>query len=584
MGCSDEVLDSRGNSGEGRLILSCISVESVVGDIQTRASLEQDVIPTAADFTLTIVEASTSQLVKTLQKGDTDCFLPVGSYKVRASYGDEAAMSEIPYFFGESQAVDIKEGESSTVEIQASLACAVIHPIVDPQLEAQYELYTITVMETSVGKSAEVGTLQNDKDFFVRGGTGRSYTLVMAGKNKLGDPVSYSWNYSDLVVRTRYKINCNPDLPAFTMPDQPEGNVWSKFIYINPMTADNISYKPEGLTDDEILSNIKYEVSSDGNTWIQAAKNGESWIAEGLTPSSSYKVRANFLEVFSSNPITVVTEADSPVPNGDFEDLRETINISSIQQGGRFRETYLGKWQTITSSYNVSEPKEWTSVNKKTCNDKAVNLNTWFVVPSTLNSSQSNSGSNAMALRNVAWDLSGKTPDDYTQTWGSLEGDIFNHNEPASIANRSAGKLFLGSYSYTDGAESYNEGIEFVSRPLTLKGYYKYVQDENDSNETGMVTVSLLNENTVIGTASKALTASAEFAEFELPIVYTHKSLRATKLRIMFTSSNHASYNQSEENLSIKTTNYNGRYESVSRGAMLTIDNLTFSYEYNTKN
>ena len=93
------------------------------------------------------------------------------------------------------------------------------------------------------------------------------------------------------------------------------------------------------------------------------------------------------------------------------------------------------------------------------------------------------------------------------------------------------------------------------------------------------MTISLLNENTVIGTASKALTSVSDYTEFEVPIVYSDYSLKATQLRIMITSSNHASYNQSEETSSIKTTNYNGRYESASRGAMLTIDNLTFSYE-----
>ena len=79
-----------------------------------------------------------------------------------------------------------------------------------------------------------------------------------------------------------------------------------------------------------------------------------------------------------------------------------------------------------------------------------------------------------------------------------------------TIANRSAGKLFLGSYSYVNGIESYNEGVGFESRPLILKGFYKYVQDGNDSSETGIVTISLLNENTVIGTASKALTSVSD--------------------------------------------------------------------------
>ena len=68
----------------------------MVGDIQTKASLEADVIPEEGDFTLTVVEANTSKVVKTLPVGTTDCFLPAGSYKVRATYGDEVAMSDTP--------------------------------------------------------------------------------------------------------------------------------------------------------------------------------------------------------------------------------------------------------------------------------------------------------------------------------------------------------------------------------------------------------------------------------------------------------------------------------------------------------
>ena len=47
----------------------------------------------------------------------------------------------------------------------------------------------------------------------------------------------------------------------------------------------------------------------------------------------------------------------------------------------------------------------------------------------------------------------------------------------------------------------------------------------------------------------------------------------------MITSSNHASYHQSEETAAIKTSVSNGQYESASRGATFTIDNLTFTYE-----
>ena len=40
--------------------------------------------------------------------------------------------------------------------------------------------------------------------------------------------------------------------------------------------------------------------------------------------------------------IEVTTEAAAPVPNGDFEDLRETINIPGIQQGEDFEKLGWG--------------------------------------------------------------------------------------------------------------------------------------------------------------------------------------------------------------------------------------------------
>ena len=99
-----------------------------------------------------------------------------------------------------------------------------------------------------------------------------------------------------------------------------------------------------------------------------------------------------------------------------------------------------------------------------------------------------------------------------------------------------------------------------------------------------MVTVTVLSNSEVIGTGSSYLTTNSDYVKFNVPINYTDSTLKASALKIMITSSNHASYNQNDETNSIKTSIYNGRYESASRGAMLTIDNLAFSYEYNTDN
>jgi len=571
-GCADEVIDRNGGKGEGRLLLAGIDVESVVSDVLTKASLAEEDLPEITDFTIEVVSTSDGLTVKTLQPGVSHCTLSAGNYLLKASYGDPAALSYTPAFYGETS-VTIAPNVDTEATVSVSLLQAVFHPRMLDDLVAQFKNYELTlgVLE---GESVH---LENDKDFFVPAGDA-TYVLKLTGTNQIGEAVSHTWQYPNLVAKTRYTVVCNPDLPAFTIPDQQESDAWSKFIYITPMTADNLTTHKDMA--EKVLANVVYEASADGQTWISSESSADGrLVIKGLEPSTRYTLRSRFGAVYSSNTMAVTTENAAPVPNGDFEELLQTINIGSINQGGRYRETYLGKWQTKTASYNVSEPQGWASVNAKTCNTTASVQNTWFVVPSTLNSSQSNSGSSAMTLRNVAWDLNGKTPADYTQTWGAIEGNIYNHNVPTSIANRSAGKLFLGSYSYVNGKESYNEGVGFESRPLILKGYYKYVQDGNDNSETGIVMVSLLNGNTVIGTASKALASASDYAEFEVPIVYSDYSLKATQLRIMITSSNHASYDQSEETLSIKTTDYNGLYEATSRGAMLTIDNLTFSYE-----
>lgn len=602
--CQEEELFADYGEGTGTLVLSGIEVVSEVGDIQTRALMNDADIPSAEDFTIELVNTETEE-TKTLEL-NASYQLEAGSYIVRASYGEEGVMSYTPYFMGEEEVI-ISNGDTRTVHLEPSLQNAIIHPKMTETLISQYKNYKLSVAKDD-GAGIE---LENDKDFYLPIEE-CTYTLTLMGTNVLDELVSHDWEYqgSQFVAKTRYIVNCNPDLPSFTLPIQAETNAWSEFIYVTPMAAENISYKPDGLTDEEILVNVKYEVSTDEQSWTQAVEENGKWVVKGLQPGTSYKLRANFFEVYS-NIAEVTTENGAGVPNGDFEELTETINISGMNQGGGWNASLGGPIHQNTCSFLIKEPNAWASVNKKTCNETASNKNSWFVIPSTYNTSLSwtgtvpdyvsvfnwggggtetpdiyknlfaQNGSNAMIVRNVAWDINGNTPSDDKRT--TTKENYYNRNVP-SIVNHSAGKLFLGSYSYSNGIETYDEGIEFASRPISLKGYYKYVQDGNDANETGMVTVSLLNGETVIGSGNAALNAASDYTEFDVPINYTDESQKATELRIMITSSNHASYNQEEETASIKTTNYNGRYESASRGAMLTVDNLTFSYAYPSNN
>lgn len=292
----------------------------------------------------------------------------------------------------------------------------------------------------------------------------------------------------------------------------------------------------------------------------------------GLTAGTQYTVSAT-LSTGQAVETTFTTENATAVPNGDFETLTQTINISSIQQGGSWSNRSNWFDQTTYTSYNVSEPTGWASVNAKTCCTSASNQNTWFVIPSTFNTSSAQSGSNAMTLRNVGWALSGTTPDKSTN-WS----EAYCTNS-ATVANRAAGKLFLGSYSFSTSGptETYTEGVDFTSRPLSLNGYYKYTRDGNDGSETGVVTVTLLNGSTVLGTGTANLSPASDFTLFNVAITYSNTTLKATTLKIMITSSNHAG-TMAEETANIKTTNYMSASEQCTRGAELTVDNLTFAY------
>lgn len=293
----------------------------------------------------------------------------------------------------------------------------------------------------------------------------------------------------------------------------------------------------------------------------------------GLTPGTQYTAKA-VLNNGTEASVTFTTEAANGVPNGDFEDLTVTYDNVTMKQGGKWSPTIANPTYQTSTTFTIKEPIGWTSINSTTCNLNASNVNTWFVIPSTYNTSLSwisnggtkpfvdeatpaeysgltaYSGSNAMVVRNVAWDHNGTTPDNYYKT-----GSRWNVNVP-TIANRSAGQLALST--------------DFVSRPLKLSGWFMYILDSQDPSEKALVTASVYNGSTLIGRGTKELGEASAYTKFDMDIVYSMTDKKATKVEIMIKSSNRTS--------DIKTSTHLDRHESASRGAELRIDNLTFSY------
>lgn len=380
--------------------------------------------------------------------------------------------------------------------------------------------------------------------------------------------------------------------PEFTISAE-EYDVWAKKAIVK-LTAADPQYQ-------DAVNRYAVLYTNSTGQWVQAASTHEGNVhtLTRLSPDTRYQIKGtcnNEQEnVNYHGDCTIRTETTAGVPNGSFEELTQTISIQDMNQGGKY-SVWPVDYQN-TCSFTIQEPTGWSSVNAKTCNTSAANQMSWFVVPSTYNTTLSWSsyrsfgmstqtpdiykglsaqdGNNAMVIRNVAWDANGTTP---SKTGGAFNTTYYNTNVP-SMSNRSAGKLFLGSYSYSGNSESYNEGTSFSSRPSTMKGWYKYTPDNNDASETGVISVTLLNGETVLASGTINLTAVSDYTEFTVPLVYTVTDKKANLLKIMITSSNHASYSQSEETATIKTTDYYSQYESNSRGATLTIDNLNFIYE-----
>lgn len=587
-GCLEEEAVPGSGEGEGWLVIGGITIdlETADGAAVTRGTFEA---PDASE--LVYILTNTAENKGEIFNGTNfppSKKLPCGNYRLEVKYG-ENKMSDKPYLYTYKE-FTIAEGETTTLSgLSVGLACAIIHPKLTDELLAQYkDGYTLTLTNTEPTSI----TVTNDKDWFVP--TGDTYTLTFNGTNQVGEAHTFSVSVNQAAAKNRYTLNCTPDLPVFQLPTQLEGDAWATKIYVNKITPNEISNASES-NKTGIANQMVYQISEDGTNWTNATEEDGRTVFKGLKGSTTYQLRGYFNEMVSSNTVSVTTEAEAEVPNGDFEDLVETINKKDINQGGKYSPTGKRPDYQNTCSFTIKEPHYWASVNAKTCNDAASNQMSWFIVPSTYNTTltwkayrsftpstetpdiyknlSAQNGDNAMVVRNVGWDLNGSTPDVSRKFFGPY----YNTNIP-SISNRSAGKLFIGSYNYSNGVETYNEGTTFTSRPSTLLGYYKYVNDDQDSSEKGVVTVTLLNGTTVIGKGTTELSAANDYIDFSVPIIYENKSTKATTLRIMITSSNHASYNQTEETAIIKTTNVATERESVSRGATLTIDNLTFEY------
>lgn len=73
------------------------------------------------------------------------------------------------------------------------------------------------------------------------------------------------------------------------------------------------------------------------------------------------------------------------------------------------------------------------------------------------------------------------------------------------------------------------------------------------------------------------LGAVAKYTAFNVPVTYQANVGKATSIRVMITSSTHASDNQAAETAAIKVSTFNS-LRGAMHGATLCVDNLSLAY------
>ena len=551
VGCQEEELVPDYGEGTGTLIISGLEVETVVGDIQTRASVEDEDIPDASEFTIMIFGSDDYQ--NSVSAGTID--LPAGSYTITASCGKNE-MSEQPYFL-ESKQITIEAGKTRTVTLMPSLQTAILRPHLDETLVNQYESYKLEIKNGS-GETAE---LTNDKDFYLP--VGDSYTLTLSGTNKLGNPVFHTWEYQadQFVKAVRYTVNCNPDIPNFTLPAQAETNAWSKFIYVTPMTEENISYVPENMTKAEVLADIVYEASADGQTWTPATTDGDKVVITGLEPSKAYTVRARYGGVEGANPATLTTENAQELRDGNM-DTWESVKVANAYGLQAFYNYYLGG-----QNDHIWETNNAEGLNGATT-DAFTNMGTyWRWCAGTQNTSDvsklgQNTSSSAAEISTLGF---------YTDKISGVYAGTIDSDEiiPDWLGYKNRNRICLGLL--------YVDKTSLSSRPSSISFDYKYEPVTGDLAPVELVLYDansneLWSESMNLGTQEEYMTKKVTIDRSLL------EGKNVSYVTIRFQSGTNRNYSL----MHIVEGDYDTSPRVKDRvvGSVLKIDNVVLNYDY----
>ena len=547
--CQEDILQSP-NGKKGRLALRDVEISVETSTSPVTRTQSSFTAPTASELTYKVTNIQTEEVVYNETGKFEPLVLDEGFYRLEAFYGTET-MGTTPYLYAATDEFQIIMATEIEKSLYVKLSCAIIHPAVAEQLLAQYNSYQIEVSDGTVKQ-----VITNNSDFFVP--AGKDYTLTLSGTNALGEEKSNSWELGGVLAANRYTINCDPDLPSFKLPQQVEGNVWSKFIYITPMTAKDMTSKPEMA--EKVLANIIYEASNDGINWIPAINKNGVIVIKGLEPSKEYIIRSRFGAIISSNMQTVTTESAQQLENGNMESwssvqiypgsgaISAEINCSTLSGGWNTRNEKTTDGASGANG-NIISSKANYAVYWKWCSG---------TTPITENSSKVAEIS-TLALYNGRVYGSWKRSSVYSYTKDN--GSVY------------PGYLFTGNFNKSD--DTYELGILHSSRPVSISFDYNYQPVANDQC---IAYAKLYNEQKEEIATTPIYKSSTQSGYITKTLYFSSTNQKAKYIGVFFQSG-------TDTDIS-KMSNVNGDYASTPFkydrvvGSVLKIDNVILNYDY----
>ena len=376
------------------------------------------------------------------------------------------------------------------------------------------------------------GKLQATNNGTVKNTFTLNYVQANNRKNKEGQPVAYTINVHK---------------PEFNIQVQP-GNVWSKEFTIDPVEV------AEGKGDAAIIAdNLTYQYQDENGNW-QACNDANRQVFTSHPDKKTYKVRALYRGVITSNEAEVELETPTQLPNSDMEDWWIETKKKS------------GTWPFKDKTYYTFHPYAEGNANASwwdTNNDKAQGgtyaLGIWYegCFASCVSYTEDvHEGSKAALI------------------YVSGCGDGYANTAVSYVGGAMVGSLFIGTYN-----SGIVQGHDFESRPTSLSFWYKYKPYKSDAFK---VVVSLKNGDKEIATGIYEPAAYTDednkYQQATIDFNYTDDKAKATTICVQFLASNNTSLsdNNFEQGTTI-TYPVIGNW-TVHMGSILKIDDLSLDY------